>query len=179
MTPQEFQRLKDKAREDRLTADERAAFRAYLLAHPQAQADWDEEQDLDRLINQLPDVPVSSNFTARVLAAAQRETSQRKASAATGSPAITTNAGAWWRWFLRPQAAFVATALIAVGLLAYRQQRALKHAEMAESLAKFADTTALPDVEALKNFEAILRLSQMPVSPDDELLRKLSDGGEQ
>jgi anti-sigma factor RsiW len=178
MTPQEFQRLKDKAREDRLTADERAAFRAYLLAHPQAQADWEEEQDLDRLSNQLPDVPVSSNFTARVLVAAQRETSREQATA-TSSPAITTNPGAWWRWFLRPQAAFVAAALIAVGLLAYRQQRALKHAEMAESLAKFADTTALPDVEALKNFEAILRLSQMPVSPDDELLRKLSDGGEQ
>jgi anti-sigma factor RsiW len=174
MTPQEFQRLKDKAREDRLTAEERAAFRAHLLAHPQAQTDWEEEQDLDRLINELPDVPVSSNFTARVLAAAQRE-----ATAASGSQAITTNAGSWWRWFLRPQAAFVAAALIAVGLLAYRQQRALKHAEMAESLAKFADTTALPDVEALKNFEAILRLSQMPVSPDDELLRKLSDGGEQ
>ena len=68
--------------------------------------------------------------------------------------------------------------LIGGSALVWRQQRDLRHAAMAESLAKFSDTTAVPGVEVLRDFAAIQRLSQTLVSGDEELAAALA-GGEQ
>jgi hypothetical protein len=82
-------------------------------------------------------------------------------------------------WLLNPVAAVAALALLlGAGALVMRQQRELRHAAMAESLAKFSDTTALPDLEVLRDFAAIQRLSQTLGAGDGELAAALS-GGEQ
>jgi len=82
-----------------LTAAERAELRTWLAAHPEAQADWQTEAALSKFLARLPDAPVPSNFTARVLQAVERETrtSERAPQRAR-----------WWHVFL-PRAAVAAS----------------------------------------------------------------------
>src|SRR5262245_19120401 len=51
----------------KLTAEEEAQLRAWLVAHPEAQADWDEEALLTQQLERLPNAPLASNFTAQVM----------------------------------------------------------------------------------------------------------------
>src|SRR6185436_15646732 len=67
-----------------LTPDDRARVEAFLAAHPELRGVWEEERALSRGLNAMPDAPVSSNFTARVLqaidldeAATRRESERR------------------------------------------------------------------------------------------------------
>src|SRR5437667_12737472 len=57
----------------RLTSSEEAELRAWLAAHPEAQAQWEAEAGLNDALGLLPDAPLGSNFTARVLQAVQLE----------------------------------------------------------------------------------------------------------
>jgi len=193
MTPDEFQQLKYTARDGGLPPDERATLRGYLAVHPAAAADWEDEETLDRMLDALPDVPVPSNFTARVLAEVVREQQRgaRSRSRAAQETGIVEIAAAGTRasspllripglaWLLNPVAAVTALLLLlGAGALVVQQQRDLRHAAMAESLAKFSDTTALPDIEVLRDFAAIQRLSQTLAAGDGELAAALSGGGQ-
>src|SRR5437867_7163112 len=51
----------------KLAPAEELQAQAYQAAHPEAQADWEEDLALTRHLQELPDPPLSSNFTARVL----------------------------------------------------------------------------------------------------------------
>lgn len=172
MTPTEFDHLCEQARRKSLTPEAESRFRSHLLLHPEAQAAWEEEQALNELIAQLPDAPMPSNFTARVLAAVERE----------ARPAAPARRLPWLGWLAavthasRPQQIALAAMAICVGLLGYDQYRARQRSQVAESLAKFAGTTALPGVEALRNFEAINRLGQTSGAADMELLSQLPPG---
>ena len=53
-------------------------MRAWLAAHPEAQADWEAEAGLSEALGQLPDAPVPSNFTARVLQSVERESAAER-----------------------------------------------------------------------------------------------------
>ena len=68
-----YNRLRELSWRRRLTGPEEAELRAWLSAHPEAQADWDAEAGLNASLCQLPDAPVPNNFTARVLHAVERE----------------------------------------------------------------------------------------------------------
>ena len=180
MTPEEFQQLKDKARTGGLSTDERAVLRGYLAAHPAAAADWEDDDALDRGLAALPDVPVSPDFNARVMAEVRREAGHRS-TAPVQSVGTRSNVVRFpgFSRMLNPLAAAAVVALLIGGsALVWRQQRDLRHAAMAESLAKFSDTTAVPGVEVLRDFAAIQRLSQTLVSGDEELAAALA-GGEQ
>ena len=48
-----------------LTQAEQAELRAWLARHPEAKADADLEEALTAALENLPDVPVPSNFTTR------------------------------------------------------------------------------------------------------------------
>lgn len=190
MTPDEFQQLKRKARDDGLSPGDRAALCGYLATHPEAAADWEDDEMLDHVLAALPDVPVPSNFTARVLAEVERGTRNRPEAAQENgilgiADATGVRAGSplpripGLAWLFNPVAAVAALLLLfGAGALVVRQQRELRHAAMAESLAKFSDTTALPDLEVLRDFAAIQRLSQTLGAGDGELAAALS-GGEQ
>src|SRR5262245_52791940 len=73
MSEAEYQALLEASWRRRLTATEEARLQAWLAAHPEEQARWESESSLSQLLEQLPDVPVASNFTARVLQAARSE----------------------------------------------------------------------------------------------------------
>lgn len=165
-----FNQLLDTALRRKLTPEEEARLQAYVAQNPQARAIWEEEMALSQLLNGLPDAPLASNFTARVLQAVERDSRQR-------------HAPKHWRWFgLRRPAQQCAAACLAVVLaaLVYWQYESVRRQKMALALHRLTPhldsaSTALaltPD-ELWKNFDAINRLPQ--TETDEELLAVLKE----
>src|SRR5438094_9575636 len=98
-----FNQLLDTALRRKLTAEEEAQVQACLARDPQAKAVWEEEMALSQMLNRLPDAPLSSNFTAQVLEAVERNSLRQP------------HALEPFRWFgLRRPAQRVAAACLAV-----------------------------------------------------------------
>ncbi|MGD0745345.1 MAG: hypothetical protein ABSA45_09335 [Verrucomicrobiota bacterium] len=138
------------------------AERAELRAQPEAPADLELESLLSEALARVPDAPVPSNFTARVLQAIEREEAR--------------GARTWsWSWYWRVLAPRVAVAVAVVGFagLAYQHREFDKRAALARDVALLAEARSAPSVEALKNFDAIQRMSQTAPRADDELLALL------
>jgi len=143
-----------------LSADETAELRAWLAAHPEAQADWELEKNLTETFRQLPDVPVSSNFTVRVLQAVDRETIRDVKPKRTNP---------FWKSWL-PRVAFSALMLCG-GILVYHQHTTAQRLERAQNVAAISEVA--PDPAVLKDFDAIRHLNRTSVAPDEELLALL------
>jgi hypothetical protein len=116
------------------------------------------QNELRELLSRLPDAPVASNFTARVLQAVDLEESRRPRK---------WNFVLNWRRFL-PRAAVATAAILFAGLTLQHHELNAHRAALAKSAALVAGTP-MPSVDALKNFDAIRRMSQ-PARPDEELL---------
>jgi len=103
---------------------------------------------------------VPSNFTARVLQAIEREEAE---------VARMRN----WTWYWRVLIPRVAVAAAVVGFagLAYQRHEFNQRVLVARDIAQVA--TAMPSVEALKNFDAIQRMSQNTPRADTELVALL------
>ena len=124
----------------------------------------EERQELNKWLSRLPDVPVASNFTARVLQAAEIEGLREGAKGASG-----------WRWIWRssvPRIAVVTASVVLAGLVFHQQELQSHRTALAKNVALFAATRPLPSVEALKNFDAIQRMSRSQ-SADEELIALL------
>ena len=91
----------------KLSPEQDAELRAWLAAHPEARADWEEEAALTAGLERLADVPVASNFTARVLQVVERE------------DVVREQEPKWHQWLRGahwlPRAAFAAV-VVGVGL---------------------------------------------------------------
>jgi len=151
-------RLRELAWRRKLTEAERKE----LSSQPEAQADLELESRLSDALARVPDAPVPSNFTARVLQAVERE--EARGARTPG-----------WSWYWRVLIPRVAMAAAVVGLagLAYQQHQLEKRAQLAKDVALLADAQPLPSIEALKNFDAIQRMSQTTPQADDKLLALL------
>ncbi|HUB86331.1 MAG TPA: hypothetical protein VMB22_00450 [Verrucomicrobiae bacterium] len=120
----------------------------------------DLQKEMRELLSRLPDAPVPSNFTTRVMQAVELEEARRPRR--------------WdfilnWRTFL-PRAAAVAAVVLFAGLAVQHYELDARRAELAQNVAVVAER--MPSVDALKNFDAIQRMSQ-PAQPDNELLALL------
>ena len=147
----------------KLSAQEEAALRAWLAAHPEHQPDWEMEAELTDALARLPDAPLPSNFTARVMQAVERETT-------------TGHSRARWQWIgtwraLLPKAA-VAVVALGLGVFAYERHAATQRTELARRLARVSSVAAVPDPELLQDLEFIRHLDQT-LAPDEELLALL------
>jgi len=143
-----------------LTDAEQAELRAWLAAHPEAQADWQAEAALNTALRKLPDAPVPTNFTARVLGEIERN------AAAAQQRAGFSRLVDWRRWL--PRAALAGLAVVAF-ILALQMEQAAARARMGRSVAAMA---MAPSPDLLKDFESIKRLQAAPVA-DKELLKLL------
>jgi anti-sigma factor RsiW len=152
-----YRRLRELSWRRPLTESEQADLRAWLAAHPEAQAEWEVETNLSAMLQQLPDAPVPSNFTARVRQAVEREA--MAAERRSGFPWTRR-----WRVFLPRTAA--AVVFIGLGLFAYHRRTVLRQAELVRTVAAVRE---VPKPELLEDFEAIRRFGSTP-SPDEELL---------
>ena len=159
-----YNRLRELSWRRKLTSTEEAEWRAWLAAHPEAQADWQAETGLNEGLSRLPDAPVPSNFTARVLQAVERE-----AVAEVRRPQGNWLTWLWLRWL--PKAALAAV-IVGAGLLSFHQIQAAHRKKLVESVAAVSAVSSLPGPDILKDFDAIRALDQAP-GPDEQLLAVL------
>ena len=139
---------------------------------PGTQAADDIEARLNRLLQRLPNAPISSNFTARVVSQARLE---------AGSKPMRLWFADWESFsesFLTVGAArrlAVAAGVVVISVLSVSQYRASARAEVARSVAVVSNLAALPSVDVLMHFDAINRLPEIPQSRelDVELLAAL------
>jgi hypothetical protein len=117
------------------------------------------QNELREMLSRLPDAPVPSNFTARVMQAAELEESCRLRK---------WNSIFNWHAFF-PRAAVAAAAIVFAGLVFHEHEIHSRRATLAKNVALVAESQPLPSVEALKNFDAIQRMGQ-PQPADEELL---------
>ncbi len=150
-----YQHLRELSWRRKLTSSEEAQLRAWLTAHPDAQAEWEAEMGLNEILERLPEAPVPSNFTARVLQASALD-------ATSGSGSILQRS---WRWRLRwlPRAALASAAACAVMI-------SCQHIRSANAVELFKGVALLPDPDVVKNFDTIRALNRTPTA-DEELLK--------
>ena len=162
-----------------LTAEEESWLEKHFAAQPGGRASWEEERALNRALQTLPDVPVSSNFTARVLQAVEMDEARERIRHPRGN--------VWWRRIL-PRFALVPVTLLVAALGLYFHQQHVRNEQtrlaeqarleqrmhLAQELAKLAkispELTELHDPEVLADFDAINRLRQASPSGDEDLL---------
>lgn len=123
--------------------------------------DAELDKRLTDALAKLPDAPVASNFAARVMQAIDLDESRAQRNWKFG-----------WNWrALLPRVAVAAVALVTAGIVFNQHELSVQRHQMADSVALVAGQS-LPSVDALKNFDAIKRMSQ-PAHADDELLALL------
>lgn len=159
MSQSEFDKLKEAGWRRKLTAEEEAALNEFLESHFEERLQWQDESGLNELLAALPDAPVSSNFTAQVLNAVEREA--RAANRRSGRGVLH-----WLRFNWLPRIAAVIL-LVCGGAISLQQHR---RAEIARDVAAVSSVAAVPP-QWLQDFDAINRLSQPPI--DNELLAAL------
>jgi hypothetical protein len=160
-----YQRLREIAWRRKLTATEQAELRAWLAKHPEAETELEVDAALNQALARLPQAPVPSNFTARVMQAIERE-------AVVVAPPPHAPAP-WWRLFLPRLAA--AAVVIVGGLLVYRHNEVQKREELTQGLALVAEAAPLSDVTVLEDFDAIQRMTTETAAADEGLLALSSD----
>jgi hypothetical protein len=130
-----------------------------LRAQPEVPADLELEIRLSETLARISDAPVPSNFTARVMQTIELEEAKGARSAG-------------WNWrSLLPRVAFAMLVVGFAGLALYRYDLDVRRAALAKNVALVAAAQPLPSVDALKNFDAIQRMSQPHA--DEELLALL------
>lgn len=168
MNDAELNQLLEIARRRPLRDEEEARLTARLRQHPEIGPLWEEEAGLTRLLHELPDAPVSSNLTARIISAVERETA--------GSTAL------WpaFRWLRLPRPLgrlAIACALLAFVPLGYhqyqasaREKRVVALTHVARNVAVPAELVELPAIELWRDFDAIDLLGKTEPPADEELL---------
>src|SRR5258708_3148486 len=137
MNESSLEQLREISWRRKLTPAEQARLSEWLAAHPEAQAEWETETGLNEVLAGLPNVPVASNFTARVVEAARREADGVQRSAKRSKKSVIF----WMRWL--PKAGLGAVVL-AAGLISYNHIQSARRAEWAQSLATVAEVPSLP-----------------------------------
>lgn len=158
-----YEKLQEISWRRKLSSAEERQLREWLAAHPDAQESFELDMGLTEALGKMPDVPVASNFTARVLQAVERE-----AMAEAGAQDSRWNI---WRKLPRwlPRVAS-ATVVVIAGLLAYVHNNSVNSVDVKQRmLAQRIAGMPLPSPEVLTNFEAIRIVSATP-APDEQLL---------
>ena len=161
----------------KLTKSEVAELRAWLADHPEARSNWEGEAGLNALLGELPEAPVASNFTARVLQAAERPSPHSKWIWYPAALRPFPRRLLFWRRHLPKAAAFATVVLCAsLGWLTYHKAattKQVKLAQKARSVATISEFSSMADPEILQNFEAIRQLDSKPAA-DKSLFAVLS-----
>jgi anti-sigma factor RsiW len=173
-------KLSDSLKRGWLSSAEQAEIQQHLKDHPERREAWEEELGLNQLLQQLPNVPVSSNFTAQVLSEVRREAMQatsRREWAGRIRIRPLFHRGFRAHWLLKVTGL---AAAFCVSMLGYQQYQAANRKQMALSVAEASKLAPGSMLELLENFDAIQRLNQVPgdtgaaqLKVDKELLAAL------
>lgn len=141
------------------TPAEEAALRAQC-PDPEVQNDLKSDKQLTALLRRLPDAPVPTNFTARVLQTLELETRRQEREGALDF--------SWWLRIFIPRAA-VAGVIVGVSTFSIARATYARRAEFGRSVAAVSEIKSLPSPQVLEDFDAISRLNETPRA-DTELL---------
>ncbi len=147
-----------------LDAEALSQLRARLAHSPREKARLEEELALNGLLQDLPDAPLSNNFTSQVMGEISRlEATQARRRSAWVAPL---------RWIFRPA---LVTAVAALALTGWWQFRLQERSSLAQSVQAVSRAAAVPGVEVFQDFDAIqlLRTSSQP--GDVELIAALAN----
>lgn len=138
-----------------LSPEEESRLEAWLGEHPGARAAWEADRALGRALQSLPDAPVSSNFTARVMQELDLDDAR-----ANRQPR-------GWRQ-LWPRLGW-ATAALVLAVLGAQQFRSNQRAQLAADAALVSkDIARLPD--AFRDFDVVESLGEITPASDDGIL---------
>ena len=151
----DLEELISRALRGKLSAEEQVRFEQRLQQDGGLRQRFEEEKALERLLDQVPPLPVPSNFTALVLRAVRED--QRKA--------VKSGPRSWWRFSFARVAAGLAV-VVAAGFFAIQQYREAELEQMTRSVSAFAEVTSAinsektPSIALLQDFDAIQKLPQ-------------------
>jgi anti-sigma factor RsiW len=155
-----YQHLREIAWRRKLSEAEEVELREWLAAHPDAAAECEIEFALSEALGRLPDAPVPTNFTARVLQGVEREVMH---------PAPRRRDWVWIFHVLLPRAA-LSMLIVGVGVFGYQRHRVkVERVAVKDSLVTIATVPSLPSLEVLQNFDVIQKLDTESAA-DQELL---------
>ena len=158
-----FEHLREQAWRRKLSPDEEAQLSEWLAAHPAAREDWEAEAGLNEALGRLPDVPVPSNFTARVVQAVELD----RAAAERATRRHVWSGHRWLRW------AAVYSVILAAGWITYQSHvQRVQTERLVRSIAAASRVAPWPNPEILANFDVICALDRTP-PPDEDLLKLL------
>ena len=168
MNESEFNELRETSWRRKLMPAEELRAQAHLAAHPEAQTAWEEDLALTRQLQDLPNAPLSSNFTSLVLQAVDAQKNQ---------PASIGSLASWWNEWLRrfaPRVA-LATLTVALGVGGIFEYRAYTRKQVVQGVKQFLASLPgpVPEAEFAEDFEAIQQLQTVSFSKDDDLLAAL------
>jgi len=151
----------------KMTAAKRRELKAWLHSHPDSKAAIEVELSLNQALGTLKNVPVSNNFTARLLESAKRESAKTERSNRR-RPTV------WWEslpaWLPRLG---VGAAVAVAGLFSYQQFQISQRQKMLDSVTAVAEVAVLPTPEILRDYESIKAMSRTP-GADEVLLAVMS-----
>ncbi len=157
-----YEQLRQASWRRKLTPAEEAQLKAWLAAHPEAQADWQIESALTDALEKVPTIPVPSNFTARVLQTAEAHARRQ---------AVARGRRRFWHWPTRwlPRLA-LASVVVAAGMIGYHCEEMGKRKKIAESLVIMSRVPPADQPDVFENFEAVQALGQ---AADEDLIKLL------
>lgn len=161
-----YQRVREIGWRRALTDAEQAELRAWLAAHPETAPDIEQEAALNAALAKSPDAPLSSNFTARVMAAIEQDEAEQRRTPARPK-------GHWWRVFI-PRFAVAALVVVTVSL-GYRHNAATQRMELTDAAKQIAEGRALSDLAVIEDFETIRSLNPAEAIVDETLLAMSDD----
>lgn len=145
--------------------------------HPQplsdgreAEADWDDEIQLNQILERLPNAPLSSNFTSRVMSQVRNEALARSRNpwrANWNSFVDSFRSREWTQRFA------LSAAVVLAAFVCFIQYQASGRKEVAQSVVAVSSVADLPSLDVLVNFDAIKRLPKKSGEVDVELLAAL------
>ncbi|MFT4688874.1 MAG: anti-sigma factor RsiW [Limisphaerales bacterium] len=168
MNETEYQELLEIRHQRELTPAELHRLEQWLAAHQEQSEEWEAEDTLSKLLEQLPDAEASSNFTSQVW---QKIELEARASAPQRSALMKFFRG---HWLPIPRVAGgIASVVVVVALVLVQQRQAQKTAKLAANLVPVVELAQMPSVDMLRDFEAINSLVDPDLTADVELLSML------
>lgn len=163
MNEQSYKQLLEESWRRALTPEEETRLQLYLAVNPEQQQEWEEEAGLTDALQRLPNAPLSSNFTALVMQAVDKES----------RAAATRDVGpAWWRrWLPKLAPVGLAAVVLLSGVNLYQIRSQKQAAEKVFFVSGVAGAFESP--EAFADFETIQQLRAAPTFGDEDLLAVL------
>jgi len=154
-----YEKLREISWRRKLTSAEERELREWLVAHPEVHESFELETGLTEALGKMADVPVASNFTARVVKAVELE----GIAEARGKHSSASLRRRLPRWL--PRIASATIVVMAGSAYLYNYNVGAWQRDLVQRVAK----VPLPNPEILTNFEAIRIVSATP-APDEQLL---------